>query len=70
VSGNKDYNRVIAEAQKQGFRAVKLGKGSKIMLLAPDGVGKIRCAATPSDKRAVDNLVADLRRHGFTWKGR
>jgi len=70
VSLKKDYEAVIREAQRQGFRAVKTGRGNKLMLLAPNGVGKIRCAATPSDRRGVDNLIAELRRHGFKWKGR
>lgn len=68
MAGQKDYNAVIAAAVKQGFRVVK--KGSKLMLMAPDGVNKVTCAATPSDHRAVKNLIARLRKFGFVWKGR
>lgn len=70
MSVKKDYQRVIAEAQKQGFKAHKTGRGSKLMLLAPDGVNKVRCAATPSENRGLDNLISELRKYGFKWKGR
>jgi hypothetical protein len=70
VSVKKDYQLVISEAQRQGFRAHKTGKGSKVMLLAPDGVNKVRCAATPSDYKGLANLISELRKYGFKWKGR
>ncbi len=69
MSVKKDYQQVVAEAQKQGFKAHKTGKGSKLMLLAPDGVNMVRCAATPSDYKGLNNLIAELRKYGFTWKG-
>ena len=65
----KDYESVIAEAVAQGFR-IKKGKGGKAMLYAPDGVNKVRCAATPSEYRGLQNLISELRKCGFKWKGR
>lgn len=70
MSVKKDYEAVIREAQKQGFRADKTGRGNKLMLLAPDGVNKVRCAATPSDYKGLANLISELRKYGFKWKGR
>ena len=70
MSVKKDYQQVIAEAKKQGFREHKTGRGNKIMLLAPDGVNKVRCAATPSDYKGLGNLISELRKCGFKWKGR
>lgn len=70
MSLKKDYEAVIKEAVRQGFKAEKTGRGNKLMLLSPDGVGKVRCAATPSDYRGMKNLIAELRKLGFEWKGR
>jgi hypothetical protein len=40
------------------------------MFLAPDGVNKLTTGGTPSEHRAIPNLLAALRRYGFQWKGR
>lgn len=69
MSVKKDYQNVMREAEKQGFTPHKTGRGNKVMMLAPDGVGKVRCAATPTDNRGLYNLIAELRKHGFVWKG-
>jgi hypothetical protein len=53
----------------QGWR-VKTTKKGHLMFLAPDGVGSLTTGGTPSEHRAIDNLLAALRRYGFKWKGR
>jgi len=40
------------------------------MFFAPDGVNKVTAGGTPSDHRGIDNVLAELRRYGFNWKGR
>lgn len=70
MSLKKDYEAVVKEAEKQGFRKVRKGNNSKYMLLAPDGKGKVWCAASPSEYRGLANLISDLRKCGFKWKGR
>lgn len=37
---------------------------------APDGVNIVHASGTPSDHRALDNLIGRLRKYGFVWKGR
>ncbi len=69
MSAKKEFKEVIAAAEKQGWRCDQSGKGGKWKLYAPDGTGIVHASATPSARRAVDNLVADLRRDGFIWKG-
>ena len=69
VGIRKDYDEVIAAAVAQGFRLGKRGKGGKATLYAPDGVNMVRCAATPSEYRGLPNLISQLRKHGFVWKG-
>ncbi len=69
MAATKEFKEVLREAEKQGFR-IERGKGGKLKLYAPDGVNIVHASATPSDRRAVDNFVADLRRCGFRWRGR
>lgn len=40
------------------------------MFFAPDGINKVTSGGTPGDHRAQANLLAQLRRYGFKWKGR
>ena len=41
-----------------------------LMFYAPDGESIVTAAGTPSDHRALANLLSRLRHHGFVWKGR
>ena len=65
MSAKKDFDQVLKKAKRQGFRIEKTGKGGKLKIYCPDGV-MVFASATPSDSRAVRNLVADLRRHGYS----
>jgi hypothetical protein len=68
VPGRKELKEIIREAERQGWRVEKSGHGWRFY--APDKEHIVHAAATPSDRRAINNLVSDLRRYGFTWKGR
>jgi hypothetical protein len=69
ASARKELKEVLREAEKQGWKVAYSGKGHP-MLYAPDGKNIVTTGGTPSDHRALANLVARLRRHGFIWKGR
>ncbi len=69
MAAKKDFKVIIAAAEKQGWKTEHT-KAGKIKLYAPDGIHIVIASATPSTRNAVQNLVADLRKHGFTWKGR
>lgn len=61
-----DWKRVLRAAQEQGWRIRPTTDG--VMLLAPNGTGKVTVHGTPSDFRALRNTISDLRREGgFEW---
>lgn len=51
---------------EQGFRFVEGKGGAHGKLYSPDGKDWYAVPNTPSDRRALLNLRAWLRRHGFT----
>ena len=65
----KELKEIVKAAEKQG-RRVKTMKNGHPMFFAPDGINKVTAGGTPSDHRALNNLIAMLRRYGFKWKGR
>lgn len=65
---NKEYPKVRKEAERQGWKVKPTRKGE--MLLAPDGVTSVQWHHTPSDHRALDNMVAKMRRAGFEYPPR
>jgi predicted RNA binding protein YcfA (HicA-like mRNA interferase family) len=69
VSSRNDLKKLLSAAQEQGWR-IELGKGGHFKLYAPDGVGRVTMSSTPSDRRALNNAIAQMRRFGFEWKGR
>jgi hypothetical protein len=69
ASAKKELKEIVKAAGEQGWR-VKTTKRQHLLFLAPDGINKVTAGGTPSDHRALDNLLSDLRRYGFKWKGR
>jgi hypothetical protein len=69
MSATKDFKEIVAAAEKQGWRTERTRSG-KIKMYAPDGIHIVIASTTPSTRNAVQNLVADLRRQGFRWRGR
>ena len=63
---DKEVRELVAEAERQGWR-VELRPNGHWRLLAPDGVGMLTVAGTPSDRRWKANSIARMRRHGFVW---
>ena len=65
----KEILEVLKEAQDQGWRVVDSSKGW--MLYPPDrSQGPVAVHGTPSDRRALSNMIAEMRRRGFRWPAR
>jgi|GEM_PF-1930617 hypothetical protein len=62
---NKDAQRFLQEAERQGFVSKPVKKG--LMYLAPNGIDKVTIHLTPSDRRALDNMIAAFKRAGMIW---
>lgn len=63
---NDDWKRVLQAAREQGWSVRPTKDG--VMLLAPNGTGKVTVHGTPSDFRALRNTIGALRREGgFAW---
>lgn len=63
---NKEVREVVEEAGLQGWR-VEVQSNGHVRLFAPNGVGMVWVAGTPSDHRWKANTIAKMRRHGFVW---
>lgn len=63
---DRDWRELVDAAVAQGWGVKELRKHG-VMLLAPDGIGKVTLASTPSDHRAITNTIARMRRFGFVW---
>lgn len=66
MSGNKETRQLVVKVRKHGWTA-EYTKGDHIRLIPPDGDTKrsVVIANTPSDARAIKNVLALLRRHGL-----
>jgi len=69
ASARKELKEIVRAAETQGWR-VEQRRGGHLFFYAPDGKNIVTSGSTPSDSRALRNLIAQLRRHGFEWKGR
>jgi hypothetical protein len=64
ASAKKELKEIVKAAEGQGWK-VKTNKKGHSMFYAPDGINIVTAGGTPSDHRAVANLLSDLRRNGF-----
>lgn len=63
--GNKhEVARIVKRLQAKGYK-VRKTKKSHICVTTPQG--PVICSSTPSDKRAIKNIVTMLRRKGVTF---
>ena len=69
MTPKKDLKKILQEAKRQGWRVVLLESGH-YRLYAPDGEHIVDASGTPSDRRGLDNMLAQMRRYGFKWRGR
>jgi hypothetical protein len=68
VSIKKEFSELLRAVEAQGGTIRKIKSGYQV--LAPNGIDIVTLHGTPSDRRAFANAVAELRRAGFTWRGR
>ena len=62
----KEFQRYLRAATNQGWTQVPTRKG--MQLIPPDPEKPIvQAHRTPSDHRALENLLAEMRRSGFVW---
>jgi hypothetical protein len=69
MAARKELKEISRAAEKQGW-TVKTRKSGHLTFYAPDGINMVTTGGTPSDHKAIDNLLSYLRRYGFEWKGR
>jgi predicted RNA binding protein YcfA (HicA-like mRNA interferase family) len=69
ASVRKELKEIVRAAEEQGWWVDRTSKGH-LLFYAPDGENIVTTGGTPSDHRALANLISRLRRHGFVWKGR
>lgn len=60
---SKEINKLLKALEAQGWRVAPIKKGW--MAYSPNGVDKATIHGTPSDRRAWQNMMAELRRGGF-----
>ena len=68
MSIRKEFAELLRAVEAQGGTIKKIKSGYQIF--APNGVDIVTVHGTPSDRRALANAVAELRRAGFTVRGR
>ena len=62
----KDFKKILREAERQGWRSRETTKG--LMLFPPDtSKSPVAIHRTPSDHRALANVLAQMRQRGFRW---
>ncbi len=61
---SKDMKTLVREAEAQGW-TVEVTGGGHYKWTPPDSERRIFSPTTPGDRRALKNLVAHLKRHGF-----
>jgi hypothetical protein len=64
MGNKKEFKQVIKIAESKGW-VVCLTKGGHLKWTSASGQ-VVFSASTPSDGRAVKNLISELRRHGIT----
>jgi hypothetical protein len=66
VSIKKEFRELLSAVEAQGGTVKKIKSGYQVF--APNGIDIVTLHATPSDRRALANAVAELRRAGFTLR--
>jgi hypothetical protein len=64
----REFNELLRAVKAQGGTIKKIKSGCQVF--AANGIDIVTVHGTPSDRRALANAVAELRRAGFTLRGR
>lgn len=66
MSVEKDFGKYLRAAEQQGWEVRPKKKG--FMLVPADKTkNMVMVHRTPSDNRALNNILAEMRRSGFVW---
>jgi hypothetical protein len=68
MSIKKELSELLDAVEAQGGTIKRIKSGYQVF--APNGIDIVTLHGTPSDRRALANAVAELRRAGFTVRGR
>jgi hypothetical protein len=68
MSMKKELRELLRAVEAQGGTIRKIKSGYQVF--APNGIDIVTLHGTPSDRRALANAVAELRRAGFTLRRR
>jgi hypothetical protein len=68
MSTRKELRELLRAVDAQGGTIRKIKNGYQVF--APNGIDIVTLHGTPSDRRALANAVAELRRAGFTLRRR
>lgn len=69
MSAKKDLKKIEKELARQGWR-VEATKNGHRRYYAPDGENMVHMGDTPSEGRALKNLLSELRWYGFEYGNR
>jgi predicted RNA binding protein YcfA (HicA-like mRNA interferase family) len=67
MTSKKDIEQLKRKAEKQGW-TVEVTNGGHRRWTSPQGE-KVFSALTPSDHRAIKNIIKELARRGYTPQG-
>lgn len=67
TSQQKEWKKILKALPQQGWRVELTKAGWRCY--APDGKHIVHVHGTPSDHRALENTLSNLRPYGFKWKG-
>jgi hypothetical protein len=62
-----DLRDVVRAAQEQGFRVGRTEKGHWVFYSPDTTFSPVYFSGTPSDQRAIKNLIGKLRQAGLVW---
>lgn len=66
MATEKDFRKYLKAAGDQGWQVKETKKG--LQLIPPDPTREIvTIHRTPSDRRALANVLAEMRRQGLIW---
>jgi len=68
MSIRKEFRKLLDAVEAQGGTIKRIKSGHQVF--APNGIDIVTLHGTPSDRRALANAMAELRRAGFTVRGR
>lgn len=69
MASTKELKPLIKQAEKQGW-TVERTRAGKLKWVSPTGGIPYFSSVTPSDRRAIHNIAADLRKMGLAVTGK